>query len=174
MRTRTFALIALATGLGTAAAAADKPEYKQFASSAGRYKVLFPGGVKTETQDLKTDKGTLKLTIDSVELGEDAVFCVTFIDYPEEVSKSDPEKRLDKIRDGNKGGGGKLLSEKSVTVGPEKFPGREILVEKPDAVVRNRIVLAGARMYQVMIEGPRPFVTSAEADRFFDSFQVTR
>src|SRR5262249_58940631 len=55
MRTRTFALLALAAGLGTAALAVDKPEYKQYASSEGRYKVLFPGAVKSETQELKTD-----------------------------------------------------------------------------------------------------------------------
>jgi hypothetical protein len=174
MRTRTFALLALTAGLGTTGLAADMPEYKQFASSAGRYKVLFPGAVKTEAQDLKTDRGPLKLTIDSVEFGDEAVFCVTFLDYPEEAAKSDPVKRLDKIRDGNKGAKGKVLTEKAVTVGPEKYPGREVLIEKPDAVVRNRIVLAGPRLYQVMIEGPKAFVTSADADRFFDSFQVTR
>src|SRR5437763_17194678 len=36
------------------------------------------------------------------------------------------------------------------------FPTRrssDLLIEKPDAVVRNRIVLAGTRMYQVMVEG---------------------
>lgn len=174
MRTRTFALIALAAGLAAAAGAADPIDYKQFASAAGRYKVLFPGAVKTETQDVKTDKGPLKLTIDSVELGEDAVFCVTFIDYPEEVAKGDPGKRLDKIRDGNKGQDGKVLSEKAVEVGPEKYPGRDVVIEKPDVVLRNRIVLAGTRMYQVMIEGPKALVTSPAADRFFDSFQVTR
>lgn len=174
MRTRTFALLALAAGLGTAGLAADRPEYKQFASAAGRYKVLFPGAVKTETQDLKSELGPLKLTIDSVEFGDDAIFCVTFLDYPEAATTGDPVKRLDKIRDGNKGAKGKVLSEKAVTIGPEKFPAREVLIEKPDAVVRNRIVLAGPRMYQVMIEGPKAFVTSADADRFFDSFQVTR
>jgi hypothetical protein len=174
MRTRTIALLALAAALGTTALAADKPEYKQFASSEGRYKVLFPGGVKSETQELKTDLGTLKLTIDSVELDDDVVFCVTFIDYPEELTKTDPPKRLDKIRDGSKGADGKVLSEKDVTVGPEKHPGREVLIQKPDVVIRNRIVLAGTRMYQVMIEGSKAFVTSPDADRFFDSFQVTR
>jgi hypothetical protein len=174
MRTRTFALIALAAGLSTAALAADKPEYKQFASADGRYKVLFPGPVKTETKELKADRHTLKLTIDSVEFGADALYCVTFIDYPEEVTKADPVKRLDKVRDGNKGPNGKLLSEKAVEFGPEKYPGREVLIEKPDGVIRNRIILAGPRMYQVMIEGPRAFVTSPDAERFFDSFQVTR
>lgn len=170
MRTRMFALIALAAGLG-AVAAADKPAYQQFASAAGRYKVLMPGAVTTETKDVKAD---LKLTIDSAEFGADVLFCVTFLDVPEDVAKADPVKRLDKVRDGNKGTTGKLLSEKALEVGPDKHPAREVVIEKPDGVVRNRIVLAGTRMYQVMIEGPQAFVTSADADRFFDSFQVTR
>ena len=174
MRTRTFALIALVGWLGLNAGAADKPEYKPFASSAGRYKVLFPGPVKTETRDVKTDRGVLKLTLDSVEFGDDVAFVVTHIDYPDEVAKGDPAKRLDKVRDGNKGPDGKVVAEKALTVGPEKYPAREVVIEKPDVVLRNRIVLAGARMYQVMIEGPKGFVTSKDADRFFDSFEVTR
>lgn len=171
MRTRTFALVALAAGLGTVALAADKPKYQAFASSAGRYKVLMPGAVKTEVKDLQPDR---KLTIDSAEFGEDVLYCVTFIDLPESVAKDDPVKRLDKVRDAVKGSNGKVLSEKAVEQGTEKYPAREVVIEKPDGVVRNRIVLAGSRMYQVMVEGPREFVTSADADRFFDSFQVTR
>jgi hypothetical protein len=174
MRTRTFALIALVAGFAPTAGAADKPEYKPFASSAGRYKVLFPGPVKTEAQDVKTDRGALKLTLDSVELGDDVTFVVTRIDYPDEVAKADPAKRLDKVRDGNKGSDGKVISEKNLTVGPEKLPAREVVIEKPGVVLRNRIVLAGSRMYQVMIEGPKEFVISRDADRFFDSFEVTR
>ena len=174
MRTRTFALIALVGGLGLTADAADAPEYKPFASSAGRYKVLFPGAVKTETRDVKTDRGVLKLTLDSVEFGDDVTFVVTHIDYPEEVAKADAAKRLDKVRDGCKGPDGKVAAERAIEVGPEKLPAREVVIEKPDVVIRNRIVLAGGRMYQVMIEGSKEFVTSRDADRFFDSFEVTR
>jgi hypothetical protein len=175
MRTRTFALVVLVSVLGmTAAADPPKPEYKPFASSAGRYKVLFPGPVKTETTGVKTELGELKLTLDSVELPPDVTFLVTFIDYPASGARVEPARRLDRVRDGNKGPAGKLVSERDLTVGVEKHPGREVLIEKPKAFLRNRIVIAGSRLYQVMIQGPREFVTSPDADRFFDSFEVTR
>jgi hypothetical protein len=175
MRTRTFALVVLVSALGlTAAADTPKPEYKPFASSAGRYKVLFPGPVKTETTGVKTELGELTLTLDSVDLTPEVTFLVTFIDFPASGAKVEPARRLDRVRDGNKGAAGKVVSERDLTVGVEKYPGRDVLIEKPKAFLRNRIVVAGSRLYQVMIQGPRGFVTSPDADRFFDSFEVTR
>ena len=175
MRTRTFALAALAAGLYLPAAAQPpKPEYKPFASSAGRYKVLFPGPVKTDTRELKADFGALTLTLDSVELADDVTFLVTHLEYPEAAPKLEPAKRLDKVRDGNKGTDGKLLSEKELAVGTEKHPAREVVIEKPEFVLRSRIVVADRRLYQVMLQGPKGYVTGPDADRFFDSFEVTR
>jgi len=176
MRTRTFALVGLLAGIGVAAHARPAPDitYLPFASSDGRYKVLFPGPVKTETTDVKAGTGTLKLTLDSVQPTEGVIFMVTYLDTPDDVAKAPPGPRLDKIRDGNKGTDGKLLSEKEITVGVEKYPGRDLLIEKPAAVIRNRVVIAGNRLYQVMIQGPKELVTSKTADRFFDSFEVTK
>ena len=175
MRTRTFALLGLFIAAGFAAAADPMPEYKPFASSAGRYKVLFPGGVKTETSDVKTANGTtLKLTLDSVQLDDDTLYVVTHVDAPDDVAKQPAGPRLDKVRDANKGTDGKVLAEKELTLGDDKHPGREVLIQKPNLVIRNRIVIAGNRLYQVMIQGSKEFVTSRDADRFFDSFEVTR
>src|SRR4051794_36223563 len=113
MRTRTFALAALAAGLCLSAAAQPpKPEYKPFASSAGRYKVLFPGPVKTDTREVKTDHASLTITLDTVELPGDVMFVVTHLEYPATAPKLEPAKRLDKVRDGNKGTDGKVLAEK--------------------------------------------------------------
>ena len=55
-----------------------------------------------------------------------------------------------------------------------KHPGRDLLIEKPTTVVRNRVVIVGNRLYQVLIQGPKQFVGSKDADRFFDSFEVTK
>jgi hypothetical protein len=176
MRARTFALVGLVVGLGAAVHAQQPPavEYQLFASSAGRYKVLFPGAVKTETTDVKTSTGPLKLTLDTATPAEGLIFMVTYVDAPDDVAKSAPGPRLDKVRDGNKGTDGKVLSEKEITVGVEKYPGRDLLIQKPNAVFRTRVVIAGNRLYQVMIQGSAEFVGSKPADRFFDSFEVTR
>jgi hypothetical protein len=176
MRTRTFALVGLAVGMWLAggAEAADAPEFKLYASTAGRYKVNFPGAAKTQTVDVQAGKDELVLTIDTVELRGGTTFLVTFIDATDEAAKVPAATRLDKVRDGNKGGDGKVLEDKDLTVGIEKYPARDVLIEKPCGCVRNRIVVAGKRLYQVMIQGSKDIVTSASADGFLASFEVTK
>ena len=177
MRTRTFLVVGVAAGLWlSAAAAADDPkvEFQQYASAAGRYKVLFPGAVATETVEVKTAAGAQSLTLDSVSLPGETLFVVSYIDTPAEAANAPAAARLDKIRDAAKGADGKVLSEKDLTVGLEKLPARDVVIEKPGAVIRSRIVLGDRRLYQVMIQGSRQLVTSPTADRFLDSFEVTK
>lgn len=171
MRARMFAVVGLLTLIGMAAA---QVEFKQYASTDGRFKVLFPGPVKTETVEVPAGKDKLKVTIDSVELRGGTTFFVTYVDAPEDVAKQDAGPRIDKVRDANKGEKGKVLEEKNLTVGVEKYPARDVVLQLPDGHLRNRIVIAGARLYQVMVRGPKDVVTSASADRFLDSFEVTK
>src|SRR5436190_513696 len=112
MWTWTFALVGLILGVNLMAQAqADPLEYKPFASADGRYKAIFPGPVKSETTDVKAAAGTLKLTLDSFEVSEGVLFMVTYIDVPDDVAKSPVGPRLDKVRDGNKGADGKVLTD---------------------------------------------------------------
>jgi hypothetical protein len=171
MRARMIALVALViAGIGVASG----QEFKQYASGSGRYKVMFPGGVKTETTDIQAGKDTLKLTLDSVELKGDTIFMVCYVDANDEVSKKPVGPRLDKVRDGNKGDRGKVLEDKEITLGEEKYPGRDLLIETPSGCIRNRVVIAGNRLYQVMIHGSKEVVTSASADKFIASFEITK
>jgi hypothetical protein len=171
MRARMVALLVLAGVFGGAALGQD---FKQYASGAGRYKVMFPGDPKSETNDIKAGKNTLKFTIDFVELKGDTTFSVSFIDAPDDVAKQPPGPRLDKVRDGNKGESGKVHHDKDVQVGLEKYPGRDLLIEGPSGYTRNRVVIAGNRLYQVMIQGSKEVVTSPSADKFIASFEVTK
>lgn len=169
MRTRIVALVAL-----FAASVASGQDFKQYASGAGRYKIMFPGDVKTETTDIQAGKDTLKLTLDSVELKGDTTFMVSYVDASDEVAKKPAGPRLDKVRDGNKGASGKVLTDKEIEVGMEKYPGRDLLIETPSGYIRNRAVIAGNRLYQVMIQGSKDVVTSPSADKFIDSFEITK
>jgi hypothetical protein len=170
MRTRIFAFVGLVAALGTVSG----QEFKAYASGAGRYKIEFPGAVKTETTDIAAGKDTLKLTIDSVELKGDTVFMVSYVDATVEGAKRPAATRLDKVRDGNKGDAGKVIEDKEVTVGTEKHPARDILIETPGGYIRNRAVIVGARLYQVMIQGSKDVVTSPSADKFINSFEITK
>lgn len=173
MRARTFALIAL---LSTLPLAAFGQDFKQHASADGKYKVLFPGPVKTETKDIPVGKDTLKLTLDTVELKGDITFQVSYIDTSDEVAKRPAGPRLEKVRDGNKGADGKVLDDKEIIVmlGDEKCPGRDVLLETPAGFIRNRMVIAGKRLYQVMVQGTKDVVTSPSADKFITSFELTK
>ena len=58
--------------------------------------------------------------------------------------------------------------------GKEKYPGRDTLVESADHHMRYRGVLAGGRVYQLMLLGPKEFVTSQDAEKVLDSLEVTK
>ncbi len=171
MRAQTLALVGLVAGFGSVVCG---QEFKPYTSPTGRYKVLFPGEVKTDTTDIKAGKDRLKLTLEVVELKGDTVFLVSFVDATDEGVKMPASERLDKTRDGNKGATGKVVTEKDVLVGPEKYPGRDILLETPGGYIRNRAVIAGNRLYQVMIQGTKEVVTSPSADKFIASFEITK
>ena len=172
MRSRTLAVLGLVLVLG--AAGAKQPEFKLYASSEGRYKVLFPGPVKTTTTTVDSGKNELKVTFDVVELRAGTSFLVTYVDAPDEVAKAPTGPRLDKVRDANKGENRKVLADKDLTVGSEKYPARDVLIDKGESCIRNRVVIAGNRLYQVMVQGPKDVVTSPSADKFLDSFEVTK
>jgi hypothetical protein len=171
MRTGMLAVASIATILGVARA---QIEFQQYASTDGRFKVMFPGPVKTDTVEVPSGKDKLKVTVDSVELRGGTAFLVTYVDAAPEVANSPAGPRIDKVRDANKGERGKVLEDKQIALGMEKYPARDVLVQTPAGYLRNRIVIAGPRLYQVMIRGEKDVVMSASADKFLASFEVTK
>jgi hypothetical protein len=171
MRTWMFAVVGIVTILGITTAQVD---FKQYASTDGRFKVQFPGPVKTDVVEVPSGKDKLKITVDSVELRGGTAFMVTYVDAAPEIANSPAGPRIDKVRDANKGERGKVLEEKELTLGMEKYPARDVLIQTPAGFFRNRIVIAGPRLYQVMVRGEKDVVTSASADKFLTSFEVTK
>jgi hypothetical protein len=174
MRARMVAVLGAVVVLVAGAAGAQGPEFKPYASTDGRYKVLFPGPVKTDTVEVKAEQGNVTVTIDTVELRAGISFLVSYVDAADEVAQQPAGPRFDKVRDAIKGADGKVIEDKELTLGVEKHPARDVLIEKPSGCIRNRIVIAGNRLYQVMIQGPKEVVTSPSADRFLASFEVTK
>ncbi|MBY0461092.1 MAG: hypothetical protein K2V38_27540 [Gemmataceae bacterium] len=175
MRSRTLALTLLALVALASAGAAQDTELKPHTSTAGKYKAAFPGTVKTAVTEVPAGKDKLKLTLDVVELKGDISFTVGYVDVSPEVAKLPPGPRLEKVRDGNKGPNGKIVSDTEITLrsGDEKFPGRDVLIETPGGHIRNRMVIVGPRLYQVVVQGSKDVVTSPTADKFINSFEIT-
>jgi hypothetical protein len=72
------------------------------------------------------------------------------------------------------GPGGKVVSTKDTTVGPDKIAAREAIIQQPKNFLRVRSTIVGKRLYQVIAAGPKDFVTSKDADKVFDSFEITK
>ena len=151
-------------------AAADELELNLYISADGKYKVLLPGEVKT------TDKkmgGTVTKTVSAVVDAESA-FAVSYADLPLDVAADQVRGIVGGYLKGLAGPGGKVLSSKDRSIGPDKLPGREVLIQQPKTFLRVRATIVGKRLYQVIAAGPMDFVTSKDADRVFDSFEVVK
>lgn len=168
MFTRLLAL-PLVLVLTVPALAEDKP-WKEFTSKEAGFTVLFPGKPKLSKQEVA---GTTVLQY-SVET-DGASYAVAYAELPAKAPEI--KKVLDGARDGAvRNTKGKLVSESEITLGKDKHPGREILVEVAENVfLRQRFFLVdGQKMPQVIVAGKKEVVSSKDADRFLDSFKLDK
>jgi hypothetical protein len=148
-------------------------QMREYTSPDGQFKVLFPGKPKEETQlgigglmkkvSVSRRDGAYVVTAQEVKIAPDAAPAVL-------------EDRLDGVRNGAVSNiRGKLLREEKITLAG-RYPGRDIVAEMPEQVglLRDRLYLVGDRLYQVMVMGRREWVESPDAQRFLDSFTLTR
>jgi len=150
-------------------------DWKPFLSKDGGYEVLVPGIPLESIQIAKTGLGTLEVKMLLVELKkENAAFVVSFADFPEGAFKgADDDKRLNFAKTGAvTSAKGKLKSEKKITLG--KHPGRELLIENDKGALRTRLYAVDMRLYQTIVSGSKTFVFGKEAERFLDSFKLSK
>ena len=160
------------TGLGRA----DDSKVQDFTSKEGKFSVAFPGKPKEATKDADSAAGKLSFTRFTYEDGDTGLL-VIYCDYPPKLRKEKgAEKILDDARDGCvEKAKGKLTDEKKRTIGKDKEPGRELLIQLPDEgkpYFRSRMYLVGDRLYQVIVVGPEKYATGKDADAFLDSFKL--
>jgi len=171
---RSFCAMLLITAALISLAADDAPEWTEFASKEGHFKVLMPG--KPEQKKLEAEmgdfgKGMLHMnTFESDKMMYGANYC----DFPAKI-KDFPRKRVyDSSRDGAvENLKGKLADEKDIKLGDH--PGREILIDVAGGkrLFRARVYLVEQRLYQVVVFGSKEAATSKAADKFLDSFKLT-
>lgn len=166
-------LVLLVFAVGVAAAhAEDKPEWKEFASQEGRFKVLMPGTPKPEKFDTESDFGKGVLYMNSVAVDK-TMYAANYCDFPAEIKKAPIKQVFDSSRDGAVANmQGKLAGEKDIKLGDH--PGREIQIEVAGGkqLFRARVYLVEQRLYQVVVMGSREAANSKEADKFLDSFKL--
>lgn len=173
MSPRTVSSAILFTLCMAGAAAADTT-WQEFKSAEGRLTVLFPGEPKLERTPVDVPNvGKVEEVMWTYELKDVAMFGVAWVDYPKElVAQGDRTKMLDGARDGAaKNIGGKIVSEKPITM--HGFPGRELKVEVPKSplVFLAQIYLVNERLYQVILVTTASHASAPEVTKFFASFK---
>jgi hypothetical protein len=95
----------------------------------------------------------------------DSVFAIGYADYP-----AVDVRTLDSTRDALvKNIGGRTLEERPlVQIG---LVGREIVAESGETLLTARLLVSGARLYQVAVLGKKNAVAAADLDLFLTSFQ---
>lgn len=164
------ALLFLAGGLRA------QPPAEPFASADGRYVAKFPGKPKVSPQTAKSALGDLTVTVATYATADGNVYMVSYTDFPAAATKPENHKVLfDGVRDAIKGKG-EVKDEKDVEFGPDKLPGRELVVDKDKGKqrIKYRAVLRDNRLYQVAVVGTPDFANGKDAAAFLDSFTPTK
>jgi hypothetical protein len=162
-----------------ATAHADEDKWETHTSKEGKYSVSFPGKPTVPAPD-KPDSPVGELTVYKAQFTTakgDQTYLVLYNDYPEAaLAGTDKEAFLDGVRDGTqKTVGGKVASDKKITLGEKKYPGRDFLIEKgSEPAYHARAYIVGNRLYQLVIMGPKDAATGKDADKFLDSFKLSQ
>jgi hypothetical protein len=169
--------MAVIAGLSFTAAVHAEDKWETFSSKSGKYSISLPSKPMETDKKIDSAAGELTIYMALVAPNNDLAYLVTYNDYPDAaLAGAEKDAMLDGVRDGNvKSFGGKVASEKKITLGKEKYPGREILLEKPGetAVYRARMYLVNNRLYQVVIVSTKDVATNKDTDNYFESFKLS-
>ena len=175
MKSRWLVLV-VAAALLASCGSGGTPAWKEFNPSGGDFSALMPGTPKQTSSDIDTDVGPIKLyayTLDKAGIAYSVQYC----DYPTSVLAAGADVLLDGAVEGMVGGGKYALVDQS-TISLGQFPGREakLSMTSGDFLIWNRVYLAGARLYQVMVVVPKADEAKSAADRarFLDSFKIVK
>jgi len=151
---------------------AQTPDWQTFESARGGFRVAFPAAPIVKRGKQRTEIGDILTTRYSAGDGAEAVYDLTYNDYPRQgIAKLSADRLMDAVLDGlvyqSKG---KLVSEKPFAAG--NFTGREHDIEGQDGMrYRIRLLLVGNRLYQLTAMARPP--ARADERKFFNSFQLT-
>jgi hypothetical protein len=157
-------------------------KWKEFSSTDGKFKVLFPGVPKESSNVQENDVG--KLNIHFVTYKSFISYSVVYTNYPRNVEESSTIKKfLDDVRDGGLSAvskaNPKIIKESDITLGGH--PGRFLQVELAgNAVLRVKWIAFGERLYVVSVTTPKGHYNALGAENdyekiamsFLDSFQI--
>jgi hypothetical protein len=168
-------LLGLALPFIPCAAQSPGPEWKEFVSKPGGFRVLLPGVPQHREEKIETHAGPVVLSLFLLQRKKGAgTYGVGYSELTGPVKPGTAEKRLEKARDQAVAkANGKLRSDKRITL--QHFPGREFEIEVDGKVrIRTRLYAVNNRLYHLLAIGPSGFLFSRETSGFFESFKLQR
>jgi hypothetical protein len=162
--------------------ATDKPTtnsegWQDYKSAAGKFSIQLPSKPQEQSQDQKTDVGTIKLNMVIAEANDSGYF-VGYADFPNKIANpADVQKGLSDSVKGSVGNlKGEIKSEKESTLGD--IPCRDFeatgKVKTTDVSMKGRFCLADNRLYQVFALGAKDKLATTDVDRFITSFKIEK
>ncbi len=151
--------------------------WQDYKSSAGKFSVEVPSKPQEQSQDQKTDVGTIKLNMIIAESNDSGYF-VGYADFPNKIDN--PAAIQKGLTDSVKGSvanlKGEITSEKESLLGD--IPCRDFeaggKVQATDVLMKGRFCLADNRLYQVFALGAKDKIAIADVDRFIGSFKIDK
>jgi hypothetical protein len=162
----------------------DKPEptssangWQDYKSSAGKFTVEVPSKPQEQSQEQKTNVGTIQLNRVIAEASDSGYF-IGYADFPNKIANpADVQKGLgDSVKGSVANLKGVIKSEKEYMLGD--VPCRDFeasgKVQTTDVSMKGRFCLAGNRLYQVFALGAADKIAAADVDRFIKSFKIEK
>lgn len=166
MRT-VLAVVAVVVAAGLSTAQDPKP----FTSKEGKFKIAFPDGAEVKTNEQKA--GGQNMYVTHAE-SKGNVFMVMCMDFPPEVTKLESKMLFDLVQGGVAQKGKIVGTPKDLTVGKGKLPAREFVVDTDGKQMKTRLVQSETRIYILVVGGTGEFASGKDAQKFLDSFDVTK
>ena len=155
------------------------PTWQSFQPPGGRFAVELPGDPIADPPETTRTEVVIKWHIVSTLSGISGL-SIGYSDGPSRSAETNqPAVLLAKVRDQSISDlNGEHLKQKDKPISLKApqgadLPGMEFQVSiKSGFVVRERIYLVGTRIYALMVVAGSPGVSSADAERFFNSFRI--
>lgn len=148
--------------------------FKEFKSDVGGFKALMPGIPKPQSRNAPGGGVLHAFLVEEANGAYMAAYADLVV--PPGNTEDEIQQGLDLVRNGV------VANQKGILIRDVKIklagkhPGREIEANLPKlkAVIRARFYIVGNRMYQAMAIGTAAWVNAPDANRFLDSFALSK
>lgn len=154
-----------------AAKPVDNGGWTQFSSETGRFSVLMPLIPEEKTETVNSAHGPytthLFITKDTT-----SVYLIGWVDYDPSFNFN-RQAELEANRDNFvKGISATLVNSRATVI--DGYTAIEFSAETADRIFKSRVLMVGRRPYQIVIGSPKNIDDTANVERFFNSFKVSR